>query len=442
MAITVNQTVNKVVVDGDDTKIISVAEQGPVGVGVGIDETTIDFNSQNDAELKGFELAQDNTVIHKRSGLIVFVDENEAKDHVDFVGNPTAPAAPYRWRYNLAEHCFEAGLENGVVLQIGQESNLWVQNNDSSDIVNGDLVYIIDANAKTPRVRKASASNYSQSIGMIAMATQDIAQNGSGYVTTSGRVRELNTNGITEGAELFLSTVSGKWTVTPPAYPDHKISIGNCIYAHSNSGEILFSRRVVWRKFGDVNGGNYTAFDDNGKLLRYGNARTELDEVSSAIALKVQGTGITTNLVEQTQDFLVNADLNDYLISSTQLNHDRDLTAIIDPHIHFWQTSANIPNFLLQYRWQKNNETEVSTWTNLVCRTPKWTYTSGKLHQMLFSVSGITPPTGTKMSDIVQFRVIRDNANTSTLFPSADPVAATVQVMSFDVHKICDKLGG
>lgn len=42
---------------------------------------------------------------------------------------------------------------------------------------------------------------------------------------------------------------------------------------------------------------------------------------------------------------------------------------------------------------------------------------------------------------MIQFRVLRDNANASGVFAGADPIAAVVSLDSFDVHIETDTLG-
>lgn len=191
-------------------------------------------------------------------------------------------------------------------------------------------------------------------------------------------------------------------------------------------------------KFGS--GANYAEFDVNGQIKLNGNA-TQFDDLSaSALSLQQTGSGISFNLTEQVVEYLTSANLSDYMIQTLQLKHAMKIGSNIYPHIHFTQKIAGIPNFLLQYRWQINGGVAVTAWTNLKCNTGVFTYVSGSLNQIANSAV-ITPQTGSTLSDIVQFRIIRDNANTSGLFAGADPVAQMVQVLAFDIHFEIDSLG-
>lgn len=164
------------------------------------------------------------------------------------------------------------------------------------------------------------------------------------------------------------------------------------------------------------------------------------DEIGDALSLQQSGPGVSSNATESTVDFTTASNLSDYLYVNVQLNHDRQLTSAIAPHIHFFQASDAVPNFLLQYRWQKNGAAKVTSWTNLKCNTPVFTYVSGTIHQIADSAN-IAAPSGDNISDIVQFRILRDNANTSTVFTGADPYSGTVGVIAFDVHLQLDATG-
>lgn len=83
---------------------------------------------------------------------------------------------------------------------------------------------------------------------------------------------------------------------------------------------------------------------------------------------------------------------------------------------------------------------KVTNWTNYICNTPIYSYVSGTTNQIVHG-TGLTPSVNAGLSDIVQFRVIRDNANTSGLFSGIDPVNSIIAVKSFDVHYEKNQLG-
>lgn len=70
-----------------------------------------------------------------------------------------------------------------------------------------------------------------------------------------------------------------------------------------------------------------------------------------------------------------------------------------------------------------------------------FTYTAGTIHQISHTAAGITPPGGSTISDIVQFRIIRDTTNASGAFSGSDTYSGVVGVLSFDVHVQINSLG-
>lgn len=175
------------------------------------------------------------------------------------------------------------------------------------------------------------------------------------------------------------------------------------------------------------------AFDATGHLTWLGNGRPWRDEICSILALLQTGAGISYNNSENTTDYLTSANLSDYAYGNVQLNHDKDLTAGIYPHIHWFQAQANTPNWLLRYRWQSNGAAKATAWADYKMNTNALTYTSGTIMQISYGAA-IAVPAGTGLSDILQVRIIRDSGNASGVFAGADPYTATVGALSFDVH--------
>lgn len=186
---------------------------------------------------------------------------------------------------------------------------------------------------------------------------------------------------------------------------------------------------------------DYCGFDANGTFRMYGGARTYRDELGDVTKLKRQGTGIVEDAAESAVGFNTLANLADYVYTNVQLNHDKDLTATIDhPHIHWWQTTANTPNWLLQWRWQTNGAAKTVAWSSAAYQTNIYAWAAGTINQIT-DWPEIAVPVGVQMSDIIQFRILRDNANASGLFVGADPVGATQYITSFDIHFLQNSIG-
>jgi hypothetical protein len=202
---------------------------------------------------------------------------------------------------------------------------------------------------------------------------------------------------------------------------------------------------------GDVAGGDYTEIEPDGTIRFHGDATVWRDELNELVGkqLTTPGSDIVQNLTEQSLEFKSSADIGDYVNMSIQLNHDRKLGSDIEPHIHWEQTSADTPNWLIAYRWQIQGGTKTTTWTY-----QRWTdsaaeWSSGTLNQIT-SFGYITPPEGDGISDIVQFRIFRDFDDDSELFgdivdetyvPSEDPISGSVYATMFDIHIEIDTVG-
>jgi hypothetical protein len=172
--------------------------------------------------------------------------------------------------------------------------------------------------------------------------------------------------------------------------------------------------------------------------LRYGAWRDELGEL---LGKKRKGVRISDDLDEGVVLFSNACALaDDWIITNVQFNHDRALGGFIHPHLHWSQSSAAVPNWMIEYRWQRNGEAKVTSWTRVKCTSQVFTYTSGTIQQIA-SWDEIEPPEDSGLSDILQVRIIRDCANASGLFAGADPLAGNAAAVMFDVHIAVDGPG-
>lgn len=185
---------------------------------------------------------------------------------------------------------------------------------------------------------------------------------------------------------------------------------------------------------------NYVQISPNGHITLLGDATVYDDLLGDVTKLKVVGVGITEDTIESAVSFLTSANLSDYLYVNYQLSHTWKPGSNLGPHLHMEQTQINVPNMLIQYRWQINGGLKQTSWTNYKCNTPVFTYISGTLNQ-IFKGSGIIPPVGYNISDILQIRILRDNNNASGLFAGIDPYTTNILLTSGDIHFEKNDLG-
>ena len=128
---------------------------------------------------------------------------------------------------------------DGVTLQVGQEQHFYAKAAEA--ISNGDVVMFAGAQGDHLLIKKADTTTTGFiDEWVIGVATQDFALNDFGYVTTFGKVRELDTSSFSEGDLLYLSiSTAGALTTTKPASPDHAILLAAVTKSHATQGSIL-----------------------------------------------------------------------------------------------------------------------------------------------------------------------------------------------------------
>lgn len=137
--------------------------------------------------------------------------------------------------WNADERTFDMGL-NGVTLQVGQEQVVNVRNNTGSTIANGTVCMTTGTLGASGRITVApmDGTNSSNARYIIGIATEDITADSDGFVTTFGKIHNLDTSAWTDGAVLYTSTTTaGALTSTAPT-SGLKQPIAFVIHAASN----------------------------------------------------------------------------------------------------------------------------------------------------------------------------------------------------------------
>ena len=230
--------------------------------------------------------------------------------------------------WNSEDGCLEVGMPGGnVYLQLGMENYLprQVINNTGSDMTNGQLVYISSGSGNNAYVTLADATSEDASASTIAMLTEDIDDGQRGWATTFGLVRDVNTDGIDAGTQLYLSTTAGGYTATAPAHPYYKVPIGQVFRKHGSEGIILVRiNRPIMTKC--IAGGGDPTYDD--LQVSISNIRVP---TSNAPTERLYAGGIGSGV---TFPFLGFA-LNNYVYFDIQSSRSMKLSSVMDSHIHY-----------------------------------------------------------------------------------------------------------
>jgi hypothetical protein len=177
---------------------------------------------------------------------------------IDFNTTGTASAAKGRIKWNPTDETFDMGMANGVNLQVGQEMYIRGRNNHGVLIPNGTAVYIsgTDSTVDLPEILPFIANGSVDPLLIIGVTTQDIANGATGYVTTYGFVRDLNTTGSSVGQtwvagdRLWASSASaGYFTNVQPTAPNAPLPMGTIITCSASVGSILVFARPVNRQY-------------------------------------------------------------------------------------------------------------------------------------------------------------------------------------------------
>lgn len=170
-------------------------------------------------------------------------------DYIDFPVNGPHVSKERRLQWNRDDGTIDVGLFNGVILQVGQEMHHYVKNTSGVTISNGNSVMVtgaVGASGKLTVAKAVSDGTYASDY-MLGIATQDIADQAFGYVTTYGKVRGFNTSGSPYGETwadgdvlYFNPTVPGGLTNIEPVSPAFRSKIAIVVNAAGGgAGDIL-----------------------------------------------------------------------------------------------------------------------------------------------------------------------------------------------------------
>ena len=117
---------------------------------------------------------------------------------------------------------------------------VFVTNKTGAQLNKGAIVYVSGANGTHTQVSLALATDDVTSARTLGWLAEDIANNATGLCMVEGYLDGVNTQGITEGAQLYLSpTVAGGFTETKPTAPYHMVYVGVCAKASAGNGRVF-----------------------------------------------------------------------------------------------------------------------------------------------------------------------------------------------------------
>jgi hypothetical protein len=196
---------------------------------------------------------------------------------------------------------------------------------------------------------------------------------------------------------------------------------------------------------GDKAGGNNTTTETDGTQVSKGDATCWDDQrfPANAANLDVSSGRIDYNYDEMTVDYADNSRYpNEVVGIAAQMSHARKDDSDIYPHLHWNQTSSDIPNILVEYRWYNNDELVPAGFTQIVIDTVEFTYPGSGNFAQISSIpllGGLGA--GKRLSSFFDIRIFRDVSNASILFPGVDTYAGVWALKEFDIHIEIDMNG-
>lgn len=293
--------------DGIDGRNGADGRAGPAGVGIALveqrDETSFWITLTNGEEFQ-IEIPAPLRGGGGSIGSIYDIDAYFNSLAFDLTPRPKAGVGVMQW--NPDEGTLDLGLLGGnVTLQVGQETVHRVVNKTGATIFNGQAVYGIGSAGQRLSVGLALADSDNTSATILGVATEDILNNQSGYITSEGLVRNVNTNDFNDGDALYVSpTIAGSLTNVKPVAPQHTVFMGFVIKGGSVGAGTIFVHPQNGYELEELHNVLITS-PTNGQVLSYDSALAVWKNTTGS------GGGGATSL----------ADLTDVAISGV-LNQD------------------------------------------------------------------------------------------------------------------------
>jgi len=211
-------------------------------------------------------------------------------------GFPTGPLANGTVYWDDADAIKTLNIvmeDSGEVIQhVGEETYYRVK--ASATITEGQVVMFTGTVGASGGLRGAPATGLTstQSEYIMGVATQNIANNGWGYVTWFGEVKKVNTTGGAEawvdGQILYYNpAVAGGLTKNVPTAPNPKVIVASVVHAASNG--ILFVRPTFGSALGATDSNVEITGLANGDLLQYDSVQARWENVPASSALSGAG---------------------------------------------------------------------------------------------------------------------------------------------------------
>ena len=162
--------------------------------------------------------------------------------NLEFDNTPTnVPTAAGSVYWNDTDGTLNMVLKGGqTISRIGETQHIRVLNNTGTQIARGKVVYIVGAQGQRLTIALADADTEILSKDTIGFTSESIAAGAQGFVIVQGVINNISTNGMTDGATVYLSQTAGSYTTTPPADPAHQVILGFIVNGGSGGAGSIY----------------------------------------------------------------------------------------------------------------------------------------------------------------------------------------------------------
>ena len=135
--------------------------------------------------------------------------------NLEFDNTPTnVPTTPGSVYWNDTDGTLNIVLKGGqTISRVGETQHIRALNNTGAQIARGKVVYVVGAQGQRLTIALADADTEILSKDTIGFTAEAIADGAEGFVIVQGVINNVNTNGMTDGATVYLSQTAGSVTL-------------------------------------------------------------------------------------------------------------------------------------------------------------------------------------------------------------------------------------
>lgn len=284
--------------DGSSAVTAAIANTGVTAASYTILNATVNAQGQLTAASSASTTGSGNVVLANGPTLSALLIDN-ANPYIDFGNGSAVTLAAGRMWYNGSNGSWNLGMGGGnITQQVGEE--LFRYGKASAAITDSPLQLVY----KTGVVGASGVITFAPAVAgitdannILGCATENIALNGFGRITTYGIIHGITTNGAAYGEtwadndDIYYNPVTGGLTKTVPSAPGLKMFIGTVINAASGGSGSFIVKLGVATYLSTLSDVQFSTLA-NTNLLQYDSALQYWKNVSTSAV----SVGTATNL--------------------------------------------------------------------------------------------------------------------------------------------------